>query len=666
MIHHGNTKLCQPSLVHLFDAPDDYVGEFGWLCGFSADAIFLNDAAERFTRLTLAQRSQLGRIVLAVFLDPGNPAITILDAPGVAHLPILDIKSKPFRLLHAKIGLLGFKHIKYRNKWCVRLIVTTGNWTRQTLEDSLDLAWCINISSESCNDERIIQDLVDIKAAHELLKWIEKLFDTRLLDAEPSGQFNETKDAMDRVELWLKKCYKKASGQPRFFDNRYRSFLTQIPDMVKTFSSSITRNYLGMGSGYYESVSDKTQPPKVPKLIIERLRRSSLLTGSSNVDLYVNPRACQSIATSISELNKQGITIRPATTPPSVFGEEICRSLHAKFIFCANRRSNSDICNSSWVYLGSGNLTTAGFTEKMNPYGGNLEVGVVFSPGILFWEGGRGIIAEQVVTNLLPIQFTMNVDGELNQLAPGLDMESRDASYIAPPIAWFTWWEEAGQCELRTTEYIPDNFILTDPAGGECHRNVTGFIWRGDQPRQVRCRWISDGEQNIADVPVIDHYGRIAATKLIPISIEEAWGQLADFPMPPEDEVEDESMIGDNEGTFNEVVMNDSRKVLDYPVRQMMELVESIAVKQIEVDKSDWKLWCSRLEQILGQAKDCSIVKIFREIGLNPLSPLYHSPFRPNFTVENNPDLDQLYENTLKRIEKSWAVDHLDSIGSQQ
>ena len=88
------------SLAQRFDAPDGFRGEFGWVCGFSADAAFLNDAAERFTRLTQAQRAHEGRIRIALFLDPCNPQIRLSDAPGVAHLPIAGGASRPFRLFH--------------------------------------------------------------------------------------------------------------------------------------------------------------------------------------------------------------------------------------------------------------------------------------------------------------------------------------------------------------------------------------------------------------------------------------------------------------------------------------------------------------------------------------------------------------------------------------
>ena len=83
----NSESLRPPSLAQHFDAPEDYTGHFGWLCGYSADALFLDDATERFTRLTHSQRAHQGRIALAALLDPGNPPISLPDAPGAAHLP---------------------------------------------------------------------------------------------------------------------------------------------------------------------------------------------------------------------------------------------------------------------------------------------------------------------------------------------------------------------------------------------------------------------------------------------------------------------------------------------------------------------------------------------------------------------------------------------------
>lgn len=147
------------SLSQHFDAPDGFRGCFGWVCGYSADVPFLEDAVERFTRRTRAQRAYSGCVAMALMLDPRNAQIQPAQVPGVLHLPINSV-SLPFRLMHAKVALLGFQresdedHESDEDEWQLRLIVSTGNWTRGTLEDSLDLAWRIDL----CNSDLKVRD----------------------------------------------------------------------------------------------------------------------------------------------------------------------------------------------------------------------------------------------------------------------------------------------------------------------------------------------------------------------------------------------------------------------------------------------------------------------------------------------------------------------------
>ena len=140
------------SLAQHFEAPDDFIGCFGWVCGYSADGGFLDDAVERFTRRIHAQRAYEGRIAIALMLDPSNPQITPKEVPGVMHLPMTGVP--PFRLLHAKLALLGFRHTSDARQWRLRLIVSTGNWTRQTLEESLDLAWRIDLCDQDLKSRK--------------------------------------------------------------------------------------------------------------------------------------------------------------------------------------------------------------------------------------------------------------------------------------------------------------------------------------------------------------------------------------------------------------------------------------------------------------------------------------------------------------------------------
>ena len=80
--------MSTPSLLRLFEPPEDYEGQFGWVCGFSADAGFLDAAAERFTCKPTSARARHGQLVLGVMLDPFHEPISVLDVPGVADLPL--------------------------------------------------------------------------------------------------------------------------------------------------------------------------------------------------------------------------------------------------------------------------------------------------------------------------------------------------------------------------------------------------------------------------------------------------------------------------------------------------------------------------------------------------------------------------------------------------
>lgn len=659
----NSETLRRPSLAQHFEADKDYTGHFGWLCGYSADALFLDDAAERFTRLPRSQRAHQGRITLAVLLDPGNSPVSLQDAPGVAHLPIIDHANKPFRLLHAKVALLGFRHQENHSQWQLRLLVSTGNWTRQTLEESLDLMWRIDISSESFSDldADIKRDCADIKAAWDLMAWIQKLFDTRLLNASAHGRLSETMNALQQVSRWIDACSDKAQGRPRVFDNRSKSLLSQLPEKIKA-SGEVERNYLAIGSGFYETSDDPQKPPEVPLAILKTLRDEGLLTAKPEVDLYVNPNACQAIATALKPLQELGITIRPAAIPPW-FGKDAQRTLHAKFLFSANSRDNSNACTSAWVYLGSGNLTNPGFANKMSAAAGNLEAGVVFAPNSLCWQKNKATPENLVVTNLMPIQRNEEI-GDTTPLFAGSGMEQRDAVYVAPPVTWLVWHEVDSVRELRADDSRVADVEVFNSAGVACSRTKTGFQWCEAQPREVCIRWNADDQPLEARIPVVDQYGRIAATELPAIDIDEAWWQLADFPMPPDDDGEDDGDGGGDgiEGKGNK--KGRSVRIASYPIRQMMDLIESIAAKQTEIDEIDWALWCNRLEQTLGQAGDSAPVKYFRdELKLNPLSPLRHQSFRPSFADTSGSEPGKLYDDTLVRIEESWKVNELSPIG---
>lgn len=110
------------SLAALFSPPDGHRGQAGWIIGFSADAPFLELAADRFTGASKGQRALAGRTHLCLLLDPSAPQVPIGAAPGVLHLPARRLPL-PFALLHAKVALLLFTS---ERSWVLRLGVSTA------------------------------------------------------------------------------------------------------------------------------------------------------------------------------------------------------------------------------------------------------------------------------------------------------------------------------------------------------------------------------------------------------------------------------------------------------------------------------------------------------------------------------------------------------------
>jgi len=660
-------ELVRPSLLHHFDAPNEYRGTVGWLCGYSADATFLNDAAERFTRATAAQRSHDGRVSLALMLDAGNPQISMIDAPGVAHLAMLSVAEKSFRLLHAKVALLGFRHKDKPHRWLLRLVVSTGNWTTQTVEESLDLAWCIELRSEELetHDEDVSLRCADIDTAWSLLSHVADQCDTRVLALDVGGIAGETSIEIERAQGWIGRCrVRRGRAKPRFFDSREKSLLAQLPTMIKRSATGVRRNYLAMGSGFYET---KTLPGKAPRVLAnirQVLEKAGLLIRTPEIDVFVSDTGCQSVAQFAAEqsADDSGFTVRPAGQPEALFGKATQRSLHAKFIFSANHRKGSNNCSSAWVYLGSGNLTGPGFTERMSRSGGNLEAGVVFASDDLCRRETKGTAPGRVVTNLLPIQW--DHESQLDHLVAGADMPERNAEFVAPPVPYLSWRIELDEKGVLILPMQAPSVEVLDLQGEPCTKRLDAFLWPEHRPRQAVVRWFAEGMVRRAHVPVVDEFGRLAATPLPKLDLSEAWWQLANFPLPPDDEGPDFS-LGDDGNGFS-LVASGSQQTMEtasQPIRIMMETIENIAARQTSVTEADWPSWCNRLQQVLAQASDSDVVRMFLILRLNPLSALHEIPFRPGFAETDQTESGVLYEHTLAAIEASWKITDLPPIG---
>jgi len=511
-------------------------------------------------------------------------------------------------------------------------------------------------------DPQMRQGCADVRAAWSLFEFLRGHYDDRALSANrQDGRAALWNSRLADLNQWIAQasaCVGKA--RPRFFDNREHSLLEQLPKMVKRQASPTRRNYLAMGSGFFENSQDRKPVPEVLEKIVSSLQQHDLLTtGDPEIDVFVNPDACQAVANSLTWMNDMGWTVRQPAQAECFRGAP--RSLHAKFLFSANQGSSNN-CNSPWVYLGSGNLTGPGFDNRMSANGGNLEAGVVFEPGELYWYRKSYVGDQSLVTNLLPLRWDDQsvLNDSPSALQPGPEMPMAVALFTAAPIAW-VWWIQG--C-LQPNDSNASEYEILDDNGRPCERDERQFFrWPSPkQPMQVRARWKHEGKEWEALVPVIDEHGRIAAAPLLALEVDDAWSQLASFPMPP-----DEEEIPDDAGEMippaGASAGPSESRAAKYPVRSIMELIENIADKQSSLLKFDWGTWCARLEQCLGQAANSEIVKKFRELGLNPLSPLWHAPFRPAFAATSASPEGERYESALSGIEEKWQVADLPRIG---
>lgn len=659
------TSISLPSLLDHFDPPENYTGEFGWICGFSADAPFVNEAAERFTGLSTGQRAAEGQIQLVLMLDPSQQALLPTMVPGVAHLPLRDLASKPFRLLHAKVALMGYRHKDDPSIGILRLVVSTGNWTRQTVEDSLDLAWRTELDDA---DRRSVSAApvahADFAQAARFFDWLLGLHDTRLLDglAPCSAQ-----EAAQRVRDWLKACRKQPAYTSQFMDSRKQSLMDQIEQRLSGGSESLRRSYLAMGSGFYEApaATPGDSCPLLPHVIVKRLKRAGVLGPRSVVELFVNPQACQAIASAVIQLGDHpdhAIQVRKARAPQTVFGEGSQRSLHAKFLFSAGGKGAGGKCSHAWLYLGSGNITPAGLMLAAAKDKGNLEAGVMLFPKGLSWDDVTN--PSRAISNLLPIGGDP-LAGDLFDLQPGDALPALEVQHVSSPIAYLQW---DGEGLLRIAGDAPADVAVDvlDSTDAPCARSADGFRWVGPAPRIVRIRWIDGDTTQVAHVPVVDPHGRVAATPLPAIELDHAWTQLACFPLPPEREEDDpsESHDGDRDGRNGKDTKRSASAVAHgTSIRQMMTLIEQVALRQTTVYAADWPRWCNRLEQTLGQARECDAVAQFIKMQLNPLSPLRAPAFRPSFAEDDATPAGKLYQAALDRIELAWRTHGLAPLG---
>jgi hypothetical protein len=273
------------------------------------------------------------------------------------------------------------------------------------------------------------------------------------------------------------------------------------------------------------------------------------------------------------------------------------------------------------------------------------------------------------VTELLPID--LNTKSEPSSLAPGEGMDEPGDLITAPPVGWLRWdaevpggWlslpPEGDRSLPPITPLAPDGEPLAAEADGR-------WRWTDQRPTEVTVVWDEQGPCKAA-IPIVDAEGRIAAAALPSLSLDDVWWDLVDFPSAREDDDREGEDLDDADGVngttaaAGTAAQNDEAHAT--PVRGMMHLIEQIADRQTGLDEQDWRFWCQRLQSTLLRVPPTELEAI-RSIGLNPLTALRATPFRPDFACGDSKSAKD-YDDMLDQIETAWQMTDLEPIGAPE
>lgn len=602
--------MTRVSILTCFSPPEEndneFVGDFGWVSGFTANPEILEQIADRFTSGERRRRPSL-----AAFLHPSD-----------RHLPLVRGVTIPFRrpavgwgfnLLHAKVALL---HFRSKRDSLLRLVVSTGNWTHDPISTSLDIFWIAEWRSDAPDQ----QAASDILAAGAMFEWLREKFDTSVLELDlGSGS----------VEASLRKALGELPSKhlppPRFMDTREEALDEQILKALRKETGKCRR--LIMGSGYFETGEDAQVG--VLKSFVDKLIAADLATKSCSVELVLNPDACQGLAEQSDDLANLGwILRRPLSS------EMPGAKLHAKFIFGA---SGTRTCTNPWCYIGSGNLSSVGFARSV--VRGNLEAGVLFFPEeILTWEKGADHISSR-----LPVDFESKV--EPSKLRVGDPYEPPGAPAEPPPVAYLQWRDGILM--------LPDGFsniptlLVRLPDGS----------WAPLPAGMTEAPSVAVLGPMMAEVPVLTD-GGFVLPPLGPRRVEDVLQALKMFPkaLPDERDREEAGEVAGDEDTASPCAPSS-----DYPLRRMMRLMVRLSEWQAKVDLRDWELWLNRLEESLLALSEPEheMICAIRTYRCDPLSMLLHPKVLPLGLSDLN--VSRLLE-VIARIRKAWGLEGLDEL----
>lgn len=639
LFKHGRST--RPTLLDVFSPPEAYRGETCLIVGFAADAAFLEEAMLQFTGQTASSRAHDGTLRGLVFLDPRQDPGLTMRVPGLVRVaPQARAWGTRKGLLHAKLLWLVFRHTT-TDQPLLRVVVSTGNWTKSGAERLVDLVWLTECCPQQTAQAQVMrQEAADCQAAATFLREVAHYFFVAKVPPYQAllEQSLRPLEAVTDVPL----------PPSRLIDSLNASLGQQIKDRLQRRRL----NFVLAGSGFFERPTlAKDGTPNEPEVL--SFLAGLISSSRTHRHVVVNPRCAGAVADwhAATRPDTRSWTVHASASPL----EKDARNLHAKFALFANVTGKAPLRRgatyaNSLLYLGSGNLSRQGFLSSWRDVEGNIELGVLIDlPADLSTDRIRGA---------LPIGDEIDA---VTVLETGDDESEPQVIPTPPPVVavigdregrWYPQWAEEPvlvRLRLGEREYSvgPTELFVDDPALGAV---TSAAVQTGSTPSEP---WVG--------IPVIDSTGGVCRQPFTTMPFDELLLSLSDWKNIFEDgeanaDIDED---GSNGGPTPKGRGDDAGRD-QFPISRAAMLVEQIAQVHDALAPHEVPAWLRRLEALLTEAVDVALLSAWRTLQLDLLASLTEPAFCPACLVD--PQTTQLqalrddYLNLLTRVRTRWQM----------
>ena len=634
----------QRTWLDAFTPPEGLTGLTAVFVTMSADIDVLECVMERFTGHPAAVRRQQARAQAYLLRDARNwnrsdrkGVLTAIDVPGLFEFS----PRQDGRLLHAKLAVLSFAPRHASEATWLRLVVGTGNYTRASAKNLLELVFTAETDPKGDVDRQALADLV---AAARFVRDLAKV--RYVAVRQPHADAHDPKAAFTNL-IGVLAARRIPDASSRFFHSLEQAMWTQLEERI-TQQLPTRRDIVVCGSGFYEQV----RPESPEAEVLEAIAGHDHLQSQARRYLVTCPQTSGQLKSWLDSDVERPWEPALKALDPLVQGRSSGppRRLHAKFVLigrCKEHRGKLEV-HDGYLYLGSGNLTRRGFlhgAHRRQELQGNVECGVFFSVGqpldeaalrtALFFDRASAVQADEWET----------IDSSEQQTEP---------PFAEPCPLQYLVEQGDGSLMLGWSEDAQDSLVLHLPDGQR--QTIAPDQTFASIPVPLRCASIEigtvDGDR-LWTIPVIDPRGRYAYD---PPHIDSLDALLAFFEEGPQaDAVTDEEDADDDSpqlqiGTTAHAPFTVQRT---YPLLEAAQFIERIARVQERLEPREIAPWLARLEQLRDLRPASAVVAVLRNWNLDVFRHLAADALAPGGMT--SPQRER-YQRLLDELAQEWGL----------